>query len=274
MIKTISRLAKLIAVIIILWMIFSLSRLIQNVNLIQQKQLAEIDSLEKHLGSLEDRVNDLKISRDQLSFEIISKEVRDNSKTNGMIEILGENLATEIIIRNEYEDLIKFLNGISSHEKFEVNITDWRIAIENITYNTFGKRRNTLLLALSLASENLKFKLGGSTPQQGFDSSSFIKYVLESSGIDIRLYSGKKLSENLMQNFMITENPTPGDLIVYGGDIGNFCLIYLGKSVSTGKNIGVGVLDTNTPYIIMDTNNLNSFFEQQFIGYFKVPYEN
>lgn len=69
--------------------------------------------------------------------------------------------------------------------------------------------------------------MGGKSVPAGFDSPSFMSFVLSNSNVEIRRKPGLRLSDSLMQQFYQVEQPWPGDLVFYKGKIGNFGLIFI-----------------------------------------------
>jgi cell wall-associated NlpC family hydrolase len=83
----------------------------------------------------------------------------------------------------------------------------------------FPGSESLLLDLLDLRQRRLKWKLGGQSPQEGFDSPSFAMYVLKQkriSGIELR--PGESLSEasrSLYDKLPTTTQPRTGDLVFY-----------------------------------------------------------
>jgi uncharacterized protein YoxC len=83
----------------------------------------------------------------------------------------------------------------------------------------FPGNESLLLDILDLRQRRIKWKLGGQSPQDGFDSSSFAMYILKqkhASGIELR--PGESLSEasrSLYDKLSPTTQPRTGDLVFY-----------------------------------------------------------
>jgi hypothetical protein len=83
----------------------------------------------------------------------------------------------------------------------------------------FPGSEKLLLDILDLRQRRLKWKVGGQSFQEGFDSSSFAMYILKqtrASGIDLR--PGESLSEashSLYDKLPATTKPQTGDLVFY-----------------------------------------------------------
>jgi cell wall-associated NlpC family hydrolase len=83
----------------------------------------------------------------------------------------------------------------------------------------FPGSESLVLDLLDLRQRRLKWKVGGQTPQEGFDSSSFALYILKqkrASGIDLK--PGESLadaSHNLYDRLPATTKPQTGDLAFY-----------------------------------------------------------
>jgi hypothetical protein len=82
-----------------------------------------------------------------------------------------------------------------------------------------GNRRKALELAFALYKNNpeIKFKWGGKTPNDGFDTSGYIAYVLSQVGVlshPERYYSGRLMQE-VAHPTDKKETLEPGDIIYY-----------------------------------------------------------
>ncbi len=83
----------------------------------------------------------------------------------------------------------------------------------------FPGSENLLLNLLDLRQRRIKWKVGGESPQEGFDSPSFAMYMLKqkrASGIELR--PGESLSDasrNLYDKLPATTQPQTGDLVFY-----------------------------------------------------------
>ncbi len=82
----------------------------------------------------------------------------------------------------------------------------------------FPGSESLLLDILDLRQRRLKWKLGGQSPQEGFDSPSFAMYVLRQkrvSGIEVRPESLSEASRSLYDKLPPTPQPRTGDLVFY-----------------------------------------------------------
>jgi hypothetical protein len=83
----------------------------------------------------------------------------------------------------------------------------------------FPGSESLLMDVLDLRQRRIKWKPGGQTPQEGFDSPSFAMYILKqkrASGIELR--PGESLSEashSLSEKLPPTTQPKTGDLVFY-----------------------------------------------------------
>jgi cell division protein FtsB len=125
-----------------------------------------------------------------------------------------------------------------------------------------GKRRQAIILALDLKERNIQFKMGGRQPEEGFDLSGFIVYILSQPQIGIIKNPTLCDQPCLMNNSGIIKAATlaelkPGDLIFYEY---NHTMMYLGGE----KCIGMIYEKTIE---IRDVH-----FGWKILGYGKVPY--
>src|SRR5437016_7058522 len=82
----------------------------------------------------------------------------------------------------------------------------------------FPGSENLLLDILELRQRRIKWKLGGQSPQEGFDSPSFAMYILRqkrASGIEVRPESLSEASRSLYDKLPPTTQPRTGDLVFY-----------------------------------------------------------
>lgn len=195
---------------------------------------------------------------------------QQSKKLKAKIDTL-ETKANEL--RATQEDILDFLAKVTSEEQirlFDPDV-DWNRTKKRILDLPPGKRKQAILAAILLAWKEIPFELNQESLSLGFDSPRFIRFVLSQVGLEIADTPGIPLSVNMMQIFEQVENPLPGDLIFYRGQVGNFAFIYLSEGSSNGKGVGIGTLQRIFPLLIMDTVNVNTQFFP-FIGYFRVRY--
>lgn len=93
------------------------------------------------------------------------------------------------------------------------------------------------------------FKMGGNTPEEGFDGSGYVKYVFEKSGVALP----RMVDEQYEVGTSISkENLLPGDIVFYStdGPGAAFCGIYSGegKFIYAGTKSGVIEGEAFGPY--------------------------
>jgi hypothetical protein len=82
----------------------------------------------------------------------------------------------------------------------------------------FPGSESLLLDILDLRQRRIKWKLGGQSLQEGFDSPTFAMYILKqkrASGIDVRPDSLSEAGRNLYEKLTPTTQPRTGDLVFY-----------------------------------------------------------
>ena len=83
----------------------------------------------------------------------------------------------------------------------------------------FPGSENLLLELLELRQRRIKWKVGGESPQEGFDSASFAMYLLRHKRVEgIELQAGESLSDasrSLSKKLPPTTQPKTGDLVFY-----------------------------------------------------------
>lgn len=216
-----------------------------------KKVYSELDNANSKLRKVEFQVDSLKIY-----FNKISEDVDDLKG--------DEKKLTEFLVR-----LIKTSeqNSIGSNDDLNWdNITKCIIDLPS------GKRKTAVLISLLMTWKEIPFELGGDSPSASFDSPSFLKYVIEQTGIQIDKDPNEFLSVAIMNKFEKVDKPLPGDLIFYKGQTGNFGLMYLCEGHSSGQGIAIGTLQAISPLGIYETRYINTpFFPLK--GYYRVNYE-
>lgn len=99
------------------------------------------------------------------------------------------------------------------------------------------KRLNALEKAIDLTYQHISYTPNGSSPSIGFDSKSFVEYILKEVNI---LSDYKKLDLNKSNIFTITTKPKTMDLVVYHL-YNNVVLFYLGNFFGEKLCVGIGL---------------------------------
>jgi cell wall-associated NlpC family hydrolase len=101
-------------------------------------------------------------------------------------------------------------------------------------------------IALDLKSRTpaLKFQWGGKTPEDGFDSSGFVAYVLNEAGLlrNYKQYNSTALQQRLGIDRAANVDLHAGDLIFYSEGT---CMLYVGNSRMLGM-LEEGIIDRAT----------------------------
>lgn len=101
--------------------------------------------------------------------------------------------------------------------------------------------RQLLARALSLKLDDAPFRMGGKSPDEGFDASGFVSFLLSEAGaLDPRYYrtfSVVKLEKSFPK--VRPEDAKPGDLVFLGA---NFVAISLGSGQAVGIGSETGIL--------------------------------
>jgi NlpC/P60 family len=179
----------------------------------------------------------------------------------------------EADLRQSQIGILNFLGGVTSGEEIRLidRSVDWSSTKANIIGMPSGARKDAVLDALLLAWKDLPFSLGNDSLAKGLDSPHFIDVVLQNAGIHVAQRAGERLSDAMMREFERVNQPLPGDLIFYHGNVGSFVLMYIGPGSADGKGVAVGTLQTGEEIQVVDTKNINTP-AYPFIGYFRVPY--
>lgn len=216
-------------------------------------------------------------------FQIKSLQIQTEEKRNELIILKGEvdNYEIEIQKYNEkiselsstQESLLDFLAAVTEAENISIlNISgDWKKVKNEIMGFKAGKRKDAILIAILLAWKDIPFSLGQESIKAGFDSPSFLRYVLSKVEVNINRKTGERLSTTFMNRFEKTDDPKPGDLVFFRGQIGSFGFILASIGNDEIAPVGVGTLQRIAPLqiISLDRINIRNF---PLIGYFKVKY--
>ena len=135
------------------------------------------------------------------------------------------NLKNELLT-NELNETNKNITELT----VSANIDDNQI--NRIVNSISGKRKEAIELALKFRKQGIPFKWGGKKPEEGFDSSGFIAFILNKVGIitNPEIYWSGKLREDF-SNDKNDLNLLPGDLIF---ESNRACWFYLNDKYSIG----------------------------------------
>jgi len=197
---------------------------------------------------------------------------------NDSLNLNLKKLSLHIInLKNDEKDLTDFLIRLirtTSENKAisDYGFIDWERITKSIVNLPSGKRKSAVLIALLLTWKEMPFELGSKSPSVGFDSPSFLAYVIGQAGIVVRRNPNEIMSQSLMANFKKVDKPLPGDLIFYKGNVGSFGLMYICEGQENGQGIAVGTLQKQHPLTLYETIFvIRKYFP--FIGYYRVNYE-
>lgn len=209
------------------------------------------------------------IQLDRLESTLVEKRA-DVSELETQLNSMRETVQELEVTQN---DILDFLSKVTSGENVQLldPAIDWEKTKATIIELPPGNRKQAIFVAILLAWKDIPFELSEQSLSAGFDSPRFLRYVLSQVGITISDKPGVPLSANMMQHFERVDNPKPGDLMFYRGQIGSFGFIYLSEGSPEGQGVGVGTLQKVSPLMILDTSNVNTPFFP-FIGYFRVIY--
>lgn len=211
------------------------------------------------------------------------QKVRRLQEQSGALEKNAGELQEQIKrLRGETKDLtltqegvLDFLAKVTSSQGIRLldSDVDWDQTKKAILGLPNGQRKQAVLGAILLAWKEIPFTLGKDSLSQGFDSPRFVRLVLSQVGISIPDEPNRRLSETIMRRFSRVDEPMPGDLIFYRGNVGNFVMIYLAPGKPGGQGICVGTFESGQPVQIMDSSRFNTAV-YPFLDYYHVDYSN
>jgi hypothetical protein len=218
-----------------------------------------------------------------------SLEKAISEKTN-MLMILEKSVNNLQEKEDEYESILKIAESkLDNLQKTQNSILDFLVSITNksnvhlldpsvdwteskkqLNALPAGDRKNVLLNAILLAWKDIPFSMG-KEGLHGFDSPRFLRFVLQSVGVEVENEKGKRMSDTLMEKFKKVDNPMPGDLAFFQGQVGSFGFILLSVGKSDSDHVGIGTLQKVAPLQIISMGNINTpYFPLK--GYYRVIY--
>lgn len=215
-----------------------------------------------HINTIEQELKAKKAEIQSLNSEVVALKEQIPQLTS-QVHDLGQT----------QDGILDFLTTVTDSKS--INIldpdVDWNSVKQSIENMPHGVRKQTLLNAILLAWKDIPFTMGGKSVSAGFDSPSFMAFVLSKSKVVVARKPDVRLSDSLMQQFRQVDKPMPGDLVFYKGQIGSFGLIYLADGKPGSAGVGVGTLQAAAPLQIMSLDNVNTQYFP-LIGYFRVDY--
>lgn len=210
------------------------------------------------------------------AFQLRSLE-RDRQRLESQVAQLTDSLRalearTKSLIQTQ-ESVLDFLGSVTTGDRIRLvdPAVDWNRTKREILAMQTGPRKSAVLAAILLAWKELPFSLGNRGLSHGLDSPHFIKVVLDRVGVKVSQRPDERLSDAMIKQFKRVDNPLPGDLIFYRGNVGSFVVMYIGPGMAGGKGVAVGTLQTGEEVMVLDTQNINTPV-YPFIGIFRVPY--
>lgn len=96
-------------------------------------------------------------------------------------------------------------------------------------------RVREFIVNLAMKFQGIPYIWGGSNPHVGFDCSGFIIWILQVFNV---LPSGDWTAAGFRSIFVVTDNPQPGDLVLYGKPNITHIMMYTGNNTCIGGSGG------------------------------------
>ena len=176
-------------------------------------------------------------------------------------------------LRATQQSLLDFLVTVTDAKKINILDSDvaWNEVKRQLDDLPAGKRKNAILHAILLAWKHIPFSMGQQSVPEGFDSPRFLRYVLKTVGIKIADKPNESLSITIMNRFKKVDDPKPGDLVFFKGQVGNFGLILVSVGQNFSEHVGIGTLQKSNPLQVIALRNINvPYFPLR--GYYRVRY--
>ncbi len=171
------------------------------------------------------------------------------------------------------QSLLDFLVSVTDRDKVSIlgSNVDWDEVKQQLNHLPSGQRKNAILNAMLLAWKDIPFSMGQENVRVGFDSPRFLRYVLKTVGLNVKSRPGEPLSVTLMKRFEKVDDPKPGDLVFFKGQVGSFGFILASVGKDDSEHVGIGTLQKIAPLQVISMGNINTpFFPLR--GYFRVVY--
>jgi cell wall-associated NlpC family hydrolase len=216
------------------------------------------------------QIGNQSVSKDYVALAVSILREPDNQKVSPelrkwAVELLNDNSPTRF--NPAVADQLKSGDTVLPRAEGTFNYSDngaTKVVEKDAIINSAtGRRKEALQLAFELQKKNIPFNMGGRTPEQGFNSSTFIAYVLSNVGLDTNpeTYNSTLLQQKFAMKSLVSEEEMlkdiePGDLIFYTQGA---CMFYLGENACVGMIPG-------------GLHVRSIHFGEKIIGYGKVNY--
>jgi outer membrane murein-binding lipoprotein Lpp len=245
-------------------------------NAADERLITEIEQLQSKNYSLRNKVASLESEISDLG-EMLTAAKRENANKEKQLNALRKTkaqLEPEVLaLLSTQASLIGFLTFVMDQENINIlnSTVEWEQIRDEIINTPAGKRKNAILNAILLAWKDIPFVMNQESISDGFDSPRFLRYVLSTVGLDIAQIEGQRLSDTLMNAFEKVDDPMPGDLVFYQGQVGSFgfMLAYVGDENTPA--VGIGTLQKGEPLQVISLDRINTpAFPLR--GYYRVKY--
>lgn len=238
--------------------------------------VTRLSPLEQQIAAKEATVRELALMHQRGKEEIdqlqaknaqLARAIQESEST---LKSLREQVGA---LRATQSELLDFLARVADSRQISILDPDinWAYVKSEILNLPNGKRKQAVLTAILIAWKEVPFSMGGQSVKAGFDSPRFLRYVLASTGLDIKDRHGEPLSATMMKSFQTVPKPRPGDLVFYKGQVGSFGLMYLSDGGPSGNPVGVGTLQAAAPLQILGLKKIRTD-NFPMIGFFRVVY--
>src|SRR5215471_16530262 len=171
----------------------------------------QVDALKTEAATYTTQIDTLKKNAE--TYKTQSQSLQGDSENyKGQVTELQAQLAEAQKALSEAVNLSRAVRGIDYANAKELA-------------SRFPGSESLLLDILDLRQRRFKWKPGGQSPQEGFDSPSFAMYILRqkrASGIELRPESLSEASRSLYDKLPPTTQPRNGDLVFYSAGYAMF----------------------------------------------------
>lgn len=232
--------------------------------------------LQLEIGYQEAKLQKISTELEDKEIKFVELESRNKSLAAAMAAAEQQKIELEKSVsslKSDQTQLLDFIVQIADNKKISIldKSVSWNHVKDELLKLPAGDRKKALLISMLLAWKDIPFTLGGGSASAGFDSPRFMNFVLSEAGAGVTPKSGQRMSDALMEKYIKTDAPQPGDLVFYKGQIGSFGLIYLSHGKDGANPVGIGTLQAHSPLQIISLSNINTR-DFPMIGYYKVIY--
>jgi len=220
----------------------------------------EVSTAEKKAAAIEDSTRTMRVEYHEMQarYEPLHQEFQDLQMSYAELDqrFIAETQRLEAALTETRTQLA----NVEDQLHMSTDLNRFRFDVDMKTVKVLASRypRQSVLLEqiFYLRDQDVRWRLGGQSPDQGFDSPSFAAFVLREH--DLFTGTGEEVYR-LSRHFERVEEPRVGDLVIYPS---GYSLFYFEDEHRSPFVMGM------TPFGVL---SLKPNFEHV-VGYYRIPY--